>query len=202
MQDRRRHSNRPHGRHDNEEGSEHGAGVRRSGRRRHDRQGKGRRRARRGDARFVILDSLRDSPKHGYEIIKALEERSAGQYIPSPGTIYPTLQYLEDQGFVRADQEAERRIYQLTESGRAELEAQAEHVTAFWERFAGQGVAAATHHQVRFLQDELEHLSRIVWSGLRPAIAEGRPETVRRVRSAVEAFQNQIREIITTEPTE
>ncbi|MBK8799860.1 MAG: PadR family transcriptional regulator [Anaerolineales bacterium] len=61
-----------------------------------------------------------------------------GRYIPSPGTVYPTLQYLEDQGFVRANQEAERRTYQLTEAGQAELDAQAEQVTAFWKRFADQ----------------------------------------------------------------
>ena len=131
-----------------------------------------------------------------------MEERSAGQYIPSPGTVYPTLQYLEDQGFVRANQEAERRIYQLTEAGQAELDAQATQVTAFWERFAGQDVTAATQHEVGFLQDELEHLNRIVWSGLRPAIAQGQQDAIRRVRSAVEECQNKVREIIATGQTE
>jgi DNA-binding PadR family transcriptional regulator len=176
------------------------------GRHKHDhhggRHGSGRDRARRGDARYILLDALRDGPKHGYEIIKALEERSAGQYIPSPGTVYPTLQYLEDQGFVRSNQEAERRIYQLTEAGQAELDAQAEQVTAFWGRIAGRDITAPIQHEVNFLQDELEHLNRIVWSGLRPAIAQGQQDPIRRVRSAVEECQNKIREMITTEQTQ
>ena len=173
------------------------------GRHKHDhhggRHGSGRDRARRGDARYILLDALRDGPKHGYEIIKALEERSAGKYIPSPGTVYPTLQYLEDQGFVHANQEAERRIYQLTEAGQAELDAQAEQVTAFWGRIAGRDITAASQHEINFLQEELEHLNRTVWSGLHTAITQGQQETIRRVRSAVEACQNKIREIIATE---
>ena len=158
--------------------------------------GWGRGRARRGDARYILLDALRDGPKHGYEIIKVLEERSAGKYVPSPGTVYPTLQYLEDQGLVRSREEAERHIYQLTDAGKAELEAQAEQVNAFWKRFGGEEAAGAVLPEVRFLQEELEHLNRIVWSGLRPAIDQGRQDVVRRVRAAVEECQNKVREII------
>ena len=126
---------------------------------------------RRGDARYILLDALRDGPKHGYEIIKTLEERSGGKYVPSPGTVYPTLQYLEDQGLVRATEEADRRIYQLTDAGQAELEAQALQIAAFWQRINGSTVAPATQQELSFLQDELDHLERVVWSGLRLAIA-------------------------------
>jgi len=174
---------------------QHGRGHHKHGH--HHQRGSGR--ARRGDARYILLDALRTGPKHGYEIIKALEERSAGQYSPSPGTVYPTLQYLEDQGFVRSTQEAERRVFQLTIAGGAELDAQAEQVTAFWQRFADQGIAAASQHEVNFLQEELEHLNRIVWSGLHTAIAQGHQGTIRRVRNAVEECQTKIREIIATE---
>lgn len=159
----------------------------------------GRDRARRGDARYILLDALRTGPKHGYEIIKALEERSAGHYVPSPGTVYPTLQYLEDQGLVRSSQEAERRIYELTEAGQAELDAQAEQVTAFWKRFGSQEVVTASQHEVNFLKEELEHLNRVVWSGLQTAITQGQQETIRRVRTAVEECQTKVREIIATE---
>lgn len=212
MRDRKmRHDNEPHGRRGehmdgrNPGGGEAGGDERgRTGRgqRRHEHHGGGRDRARRGDARYILLDALRDGPKHGYEIIKALEERSAGRYIPSPGTVYPTLQYLEDQGLVRANQEAERRIYQLTEAGQVELAALAEQVTAFWSRFADRGVAATSQHEVNFLQDELEHLNHIVWGGLRKAIAQGQQEPIRRVRTAIEECQNKIREIIATEQAE
>lgn len=159
-------------------------------------RGGGRGRARRGDARAIILDALRDGPKHGYEIIKTLEERSAGQYAPSPGTVYPTLQYLEDQGFVRASEEAGRRVYQLTEAGEAELDALAGQVTAFWQRFGGQEAPSATQHEMRFLREELEQLNHIVWDGLRPAIAAGQDDALRSVRSAIEACKNKVREII------
>lgn len=170
--------------------------------RRGERRGGGRARARRGDARTIILDALRDGPKHGYEVIKALEERSAGRYVPSPGTVYPTLQYLEDQGLVRSREEAERRVYQLTEAGQAELDAQAAQVAGFWQRFAGPAAASPTQHEVRFLREELDHLDHIVWSGLRPALALEQSESIRRVRSAIEECQNKVRAIIATGQTE
>lgn len=198
----RRHGDRPGRRHqDGEQAANDEPRAPERGQRRHEHHGGGRDRARRGDARYILLDALRDGPKHGYEIIKALEERSAGRYIPSPGTVYPTLQYLEDQGLVRANQEAERRIYQLTEAGQAELATLAEQVTAFWSRFADSGVAATSQHEVNFLQDELDQLNRIVWGGLRKVIAQGQQEPIRRVRTAIEECQNKIREIIATEIT-
>src|SRR2546422_7733206 len=55
-----------------------------------------------GDMKYVILKLLRDKPRHGYEVMKELEERMHGCYSPSPGTVYPTLQWLEDEGLVRA----------------------------------------------------------------------------------------------------
>jgi DNA-binding PadR family transcriptional regulator len=129
--------------------------------------------ARRGEARYVLLDALRDGPKHGYEIIKHLEERSGGEYAPSPGTVYPTLQYLEDAGQVRSEQSAERRVYHLTDAGRAELEARAEDLQAFWAaRLAGPpatSAAAQRHPEIDFVAEELDALSRTVWGGLRNA---------------------------------
>ena len=155
------------------------------------------RRAKRGEARYVLLDALRDGPKHGYEIIKTLEERSAGQYVSSPGTVYPTMQYLEELGLVRADQEGERRVYNLTEAGRAELDAHAEHVDAFWGRFAARSIAETSRHEVSFLQDALDDIARTAWGGLREAIERDEQQAIRQVRQAVERCQNEIREIIT-----
>ncbi len=185
-------------------------------RRRHDRgqqeSGRGRRgehhgrrgdrrggRARRGEARTILLDVLRDGPKHGYEMIKTLEERSGGQYVPSPGTVYPTLQYLEDQGLVRAEQDAERRVYQLTEAGTAELETQAAAIADFWAQFAPQPATAAGQPEVGFLEEELDHLNRVVWSGLRSAIAQDKQPTIRQVREVIEACQTQVRAVIAGE---
>lgn len=155
--------------------------------------------ARRGEARTILLDVLRFGPKHGYEMIKTLEERSGGQYVPSPGTVYPTLQYLEDQGLVRAEQDAERRVYHLTEAGTAELDAQAATIADFWAQFESPSATSNGQPEVGFLEEELAHLSRIVWSGLREAIAQNDQATIRRVRQAVEACQTQVRETIVGE---
>ena len=64
----------------------------------------------RGDMKFLLLDLLRERPKHGYEMIKELEGRFAGFYSPSPGTVYPTLQMLEDRGYVRSVNENGKQI--------------------------------------------------------------------------------------------
>lgn len=156
-----------------------------------------RERARRGEARYVLLDALRDGPKHGYEIIKSLEERSGGQYAPSPGTVYPTLQYLEDAGQVRSDQDTERRVYHLTDAGRAELEARAEDLNAFWTRFGASASAAASGPELGFLREELDDLSRAVWGGLRSVPNAADPATtLRQVRQALERCRGEVRDII------
>ena len=141
----------------------------------------------------MLLDALRDGPKHGYEIIKTLEERSGGQYVPSPGTVYPTMQFLEDQGLVRAEQEAERRVFRLTEAGQAELDSHADDLAAFWARFAAPENSAANAAEIGFLQEELDALTRTLWGGLR---GQDDPETIRRVRQAVEGCRNDVRDII------
>jgi DNA-binding PadR family transcriptional regulator len=75
-----------------------------------------------GEVKFVILRLLREKPRHGYEIIKALEERMGGHYTPSAGTVYPTLQLLEDQGLVRGVETEGRRVYHITPEGQAFLD--------------------------------------------------------------------------------
>ena len=85
-----------------------------------------------GEFKFVILRLLQEKPRHGYEIIKALEERLAGCYSPSAGTVYPTLQLLEDQGYVRVVEENGKKIYHITPEGVAFL---AEHKDAIEDIF-------------------------------------------------------------------
>ena len=75
-----------------------------------------------GDLRFVVLALIEEQPRHGYELIKELEERSGGAYRPSPGVVYPTLSLLEDEGFVRqAGGDTGRKLYEITDEGRAAL---------------------------------------------------------------------------------
>ena len=146
--------------------------------------------------RYVILDVLRDGPKHGYEIIKHLEERTGGRYSPSPGTLYPTLQYLDDLGLVKADQEDGRRVYQLTDAGHAELEEHSGFAQHFWTRFRESAPSGAMRHELTFLKDALSDLNRTVAGGIHSAVAAGNADIARQVRQALERCQNEIREII------
>jgi DNA-binding PadR family transcriptional regulator len=152
-------------------------------------------RARRGEARYILLDALRGGPKHGYEIIKSLEERSGGQYAPSPGTVYPTMQLLEDLGLVRADKDAERRVFHLTDAGLADLETHAQEIADFWERFGA--ASPNSQPEASFVREELQSLERTVWEGLRGPLSAGNMDTVRAVRTALERCRNEIREIVT-----
>jgi DNA-binding PadR family transcriptional regulator len=79
--------------------------------------GRGRHRVRRGDVRSAVLALLDDRPMHGYEMIQELEERTGGRWTPSAGSIYPTLQLLEDEGLVTAEEVEGRKVYSLTEAG-------------------------------------------------------------------------------------
>jgi DNA-binding PadR family transcriptional regulator len=77
-----------------------------------------------GDLRVIVLALLEKEPRHGYDIIKALEEISSGVYSPSPGVVYPTLTFLEEVGYATAASDGNKRVYSITDSGRAHL---AEH---------------------------------------------------------------------------
>jgi DNA-binding PadR family transcriptional regulator len=84
----------------------------------------GHRRARRGDVRAAILALLTERPMHGYEIIGELDQRTEGAWRPSPGSVYPTLQMLEEEGLVAAAESEGKRRFALTDTGTAEAEAQ------------------------------------------------------------------------------
>jgi len=83
-------------------------------------------RMRRGDMKFVLLEVLKDGPRHGYEMIGELERRFRG-YRPSPGSVYPTLQMLEEGGFVTGQEVEGKKVYTITEAGLKLLEERGEH---------------------------------------------------------------------------
>ncbi len=87
-----------------------------------------------GEMKFIILRMIREKPRHGYEVIKELEERFAGWYSPSPGTVYPTLQLLEDQGYVRAEEQEGKRVYHITPEGEAFLDEHRDTVEEILDR--------------------------------------------------------------------
>ncbi len=76
-----------------------------------------------GDLRLIALAFIAEAPRHGYEIIKLVEEKTADWYSPSPGTVYPTLTYLEEAGYVTVAAEGSKRLYTITDEGRAYLAA-------------------------------------------------------------------------------
>lgn len=87
-----------------------------------------------GDMKYVILKLLRDKPRHGYEVMKELEERMHGCYSPSPGTVYPTLQWLEDEGLVVAKDVEGKKVYEITDTGRAFLDENKDTVEDIFDR--------------------------------------------------------------------
>ncbi|MFI8364367.1 PadR family transcriptional regulator [Streptomyces sp. NPDC085612] len=102
-------------------------------------------RARRGDVRASILALLADRPMHGYEMIQEIGERSGGAWRPSPGSVYPTLSLLEDEGLISSESEGGKKLFTLTDSGRTEAESGPE---APWAE-AGRGVDVEAMREIR-----------------------------------------------------
>ena len=94
------------------------------------------RRVPKGSVKTLILDALQDQPRHGYEIIQAIEESSNGAYRPSPGTVYPTLQMLEEMDLVEVKSANGKKVYALTDAGRTELAELQDEVEDAYDRFA------------------------------------------------------------------
>jgi DNA-binding PadR family transcriptional regulator len=94
-----------------------------------------------GDVRTAVLALLAEKPMHGYQIIQQIEERSGGTWKPSPGSVYPTLQLLADEGLIKAEEAGGRKTYSLTEEGREVADAAAEK-SAPWE---GSGARDSGH---------------------------------------------------------
>lgn len=98
-----------------------------------------------GELRLLLLKLIADAPRHGYELIKAIEEMTAGDYSPSPGTIYPTLSLLQDEGAIaEAASDDARKAYEVTAAGKGELEERADEVEALMDRLNAHGEKAST----------------------------------------------------------
>jgi DNA-binding PadR family transcriptional regulator len=93
-----------------------------------------------GELRLVLLRMIADEPRHGYELIKAIEDLTGGDYAPSPGIVYPTLSMLEDIGFIdEADSPDSKRTFEATDAGRAHLDENADEVEGLMDRLSGMG---------------------------------------------------------------
>jgi DNA-binding PadR family transcriptional regulator len=146
-----------------------------------------------GDLKYVILDLIKDKPSHGYEVIRALEERFRGFYSPSPGSVYPTLQLLEDLGYVSATQRDGKKVYEITDEGRKFLEENKRSVKDIWGRVGGgwdPEVAAELHE----MKHEIMDLGRLFGRQMH----EGRldREKLRRIRGVVSGAARDIERIL------
>ena len=106
-----------------------------------------------GDLRLIALALIAEQPRHGYEIIKLLDEKTSGWYSPSPGIVYPTLTYLEEAGYVTAQADGAKKLYSITDEGRAHLDENRDFVDAVLERMSAVG-EKVTAMRRRFGRDE------------------------------------------------
>ena len=149
--------------------------------------------ARRGDVRAAILAVLAEQPMNGYQIIQESAERSGGMWKPSPGSIYPTLQQLEDEGLVTADAEAGRRTFTLTDDGRAYVADHADEVSAPWE-----AMTAATEDDESGLKPLIGQVAAAMWQ----ILAVGSPDQQARARQALTDLRRTLYAILAEDDAE
>jgi DNA-binding PadR family transcriptional regulator len=147
----------------------------------------------RGDLKYVILDLLRAHEKHGYEIIRELEQKFGGFYAPSPGAVYPTLDLLQDMGCVESTRQDGKRVFSLTEHGAAFLEERRARLDAIQERMRewcgpeARNELEAMKREIGRLTQLFEHRSGRQWTD---------PEALRRMRDILSDARHEIEALL------
>lgn len=147
------------------------------------------------DLQRVILALLEERPRHGYEVIKELEERSSGFYTPSPGMVYPALTYLEEIGHATVAAEGAKKLYSITDSGRAALDGSREMVESLLEQLAQIGRKMERVRQVFTGEEGADEASSSRSSAVRMARRELR-EALLEKRHAAPAEQQRVAGIL------
>lgn len=144
-----------------------------------------------GDLKYVILDLLKEKPRYGYEVIRALEERSHGFYTPSPGVVYPTLQMLEEMGYASAAERDGKKIYTITDEGSKFLDEQKDftdevksHMKRQWNP-QNIGVFAQTMAEFGELARMVGHRARRIDS-----------DKMKRIREVISSASDEIKAIL------
>ena len=144
-----------------------------------------------GDLKYVILQLLSERPAHGYEVIRALEERFGG-YTPSAGAVYPTLQMLEDMEYVTSTQQDTKKVYSITDEGRRFLEEQKEVVEGIKQR-----TSSWWNPRLRDEMHEMRHdLQDFAHTMRHRGRAFTNPETIRRIREVIGRARREIEDIL------
>ncbi len=153
-------------------------------------------RCERGQVRYLVLDALRDQPRHGYEIIQAIADKSRGAYKPSPGVVYPTLQLLEELGHARTAAQGERKTYEITDEGRRELKEHAAEVSEFYE----ENTETGWEPHADDVAHVMKRVGRVMWL-LKMAMRRGgvRPSTMRKMRVVLDEALSKLEELLAPE---
>jgi DNA-binding PadR family transcriptional regulator len=141
--------------------------------------------------KYVILKLLKDKPRHGYEVMKELEERMHGCYSPSPGTVYPTLQWLEDEGLVMARDVEGKKVYEITDAGRRFLDEHKDVVEDIFDRIreaVERAVGGSMADVNRAMKDLMKGVYRTSWRSADDATRRQLAEILRRAVAEVEAL--------------
>ena len=141
----------------------------------------------RGDVRAAILSLLTEQPLHGYELIQQIAAHSGNAWRPSPGSVYPALQLLEDQGLIQGEQTEGRRVYHLTDAGRAYVERQHDEIAAAWAGVTGTVDEAAL---------ELRNLLDQVGSAMRQVAEAGTATQIAAARTLLITTRRQLYQIL------
>jgi DNA-binding PadR family transcriptional regulator len=135
-------------------------------------RGRGRK-ARRGDIRTAALLLLNEEPRNGYQIMQEVQERSDGVWRPSPGSVYPALQQLEDEGLIRSQESDGRKLFQLTDAGRDYVEERGEDKPAPWEQMSGD-VSDQVHELGKLMREVGFAFAQVMRTGSEAQIGEAR----------------------------
>ncbi len=148
----------------------------------------------RGDMKYALLELVQERPMHGYEMIKALEAKSGGFYSPSPGSIYPTLQMLEEGGYVISNEVEGKKVYTITDAGRALLAGRKSNE----EQFAGppwmRGHGHHRHLEMAALRTEAGEVAHLLAIAGRMSISD--PEKLARLRAIIQQARTDLSAMI------
>ncbi|HLZ25241.1 MAG TPA: PadR family transcriptional regulator [Ktedonobacterales bacterium] len=158
----------------------------------------------RGDLKYALLEALRERPKHGYEMMKELEERAGGFYMPSAGAVYPTLQLLEDRGWVTSESVEGKRVYTITDAGKQALVEFHERRESFGPRGPWEHHGHGHHHEhgpfgqarpeLRALRHETMEVARLMRAAV--LASDGDPARLERLRAIVQRTRGDLDEFL------
>ena len=128
-------------------------------------------RARRGDVRTALLVLLNEEPRNGYQLMQAIEERSDGAWRPSPGSVYPQLQQLEDEGLVTTTERDGQKAFAITDAGREHVAERPDDAPAPWEAAKGEG---GSRELMKLVRDVATAAAQVVHAGDEAQVAKAR----------------------------